>query len=72
LTIENIHPKYPKQNKIAIEERVIENCERFLELDQLINPNEKIEYYNYEKLIESAEDAETAAKKLKGSMESRI
>ena len=36
-----------------------------MELEHLINPNEKPEYFKYEKLIENADDAETAAKKLR-------
>lgn len=57
--------KISKAEQTAIEEKVIENCERYLELDLLINPNEKVEYFFYEKVIENAEDAETAAKNLR-------
>lgn len=57
--------KISKAEQIAVEEKAKENCERYLELEHLINPNEKPEYFTYDKVIENADDAETAAKKLR-------
>ncbi len=57
--------KISKTEQLSVEEKVKENCERYLELEYLINPNEKSEYFTYDKVIENADDAETAAKKLR-------
>ena len=57
--------KISKAEQISLEEKAKENCERYLELEHLINPNEKPEYLTYDKIIENADDAETAAKKLR-------
>ncbi len=57
--------KISKTEQIAVEEKAKENCERYLELEHLINPSEKEEYFSYDKVIENADDAETAAKKLR-------
>ena len=57
--------KISKAKQVSLEEKVKENCERYLELEHLINPNEKPEYLTYDKIIENADDAETAAKKLR-------
>lgn len=57
--------KISKTDQLSVEEKVKESCERYLELEHLINPTEKLEYFNYDKVIESADDAETAAKKLR-------
>ena len=57
--------KISKTEQVSVEEKVKENCERYLELEHLINPNEMPEYFSYDKVIENAEDAETAAKKLR-------
>jgi Zn-dependent peptidase ImmA (M78 family)/DNA-binding XRE family transcriptional regulator len=57
--------KISKTEQLAVEEKVKENCERYLELEHLINPNEKSEYFTYDKVIENADDAENAAKKLR-------
>ena len=57
--------KISKTEQLSVEEKVKENCERYLELEHLINPNEKSEYFAYDKVIETADDAETAAKKLR-------
>jgi hypothetical protein len=48
-----------------VEEKAKEICERYLELENLIDPSAKSAYFTYEKIIESADDAETAAKKLR-------
>jgi Zn-dependent peptidase ImmA (M78 family)/transcriptional regulator with XRE-family HTH domain len=57
--------KISKTEQLSVEEKAKENCERYLELEHLINPNEKSEYFTYDKIIESADDAENAAKKLR-------
>lgn len=57
--------KISKTEQVSVEEKAKENCERYLELENLINPNEKPEYFTYDKVIENADDAETAAKKLR-------
>jgi Zn-dependent peptidase ImmA (M78 family)/DNA-binding XRE family transcriptional regulator len=57
--------KLSKTEQLSIEEKVKENCERFFELEQLINPKDKPEYFTYDKIIENADDAENAAKKLR-------
>ena len=57
--------KISKTEQLSVEEKAKDICERYLELEHLINPNEKPEYFKYEKLIENADDAETAAKKLR-------
>ncbi len=57
--------KISKMEQQSIEEKVKENCERYFELEHLINPVDKPEYFSYKILIENAEDAENAAKKLR-------
>jgi len=57
--------KISKAEQLSVEEKAKENCERYLELEHLIDPSEKSEYFIYDKVIENAEDAETAAKKLR-------
>ncbi len=57
--------KISKTEQLSVEEKAKENCERYLELEHLIHPNEKSEYFIYDKVIENTDDAETAAKKLR-------
>ncbi len=57
--------KISKTEQLSVEEKVKENCERYLELEHLINPSEKPEYFVYDKVIENADDAENAANKLR-------
>ncbi len=57
--------KISKTEQVSVEEKTKENCERYIELEHLINPNEKSEYFVYDKVIENADDAETAAKKMR-------
>jgi len=57
--------KISKTEQLSVEEKVKENCERYFELEHLIDPSEKPEYFTYDKVIENADDAETAAKKLR-------
>jgi Zn-dependent peptidase ImmA (M78 family)/DNA-binding XRE family transcriptional regulator len=57
--------KISKTEQVSVEEKAKENCERYLELEHLIDPSEKSEYFTYDNVIENADDAETAAKKLR-------
>lgn len=57
--------KISKIEQVSVEEKAKENCERYLELEHLINPSEKAEYFAYESVIDNADDAETAAIKLR-------
>ncbi|MBA3284718.1 MAG: ImmA/IrrE family metallo-endopeptidase [Nitrosopumilus sp.] len=57
--------KISKAQQVSIEEKVKENCERYLELEHLIDPGQKHEYFTYNQIIETADDAESAAEKLR-------
>lgn len=57
--------KISKTEQVSLEEKAKEYCERYFELEHLIDPSEKSEYFTYDKVIENADDAETAAKKLR-------
>ena len=57
--------KISKPEQIAVEAKVKENCERYFELELLITPNEKAEYFTYNKVISTPDDAEEAAKELR-------
>jgi Zn-dependent peptidase ImmA (M78 family) len=57
--------KISKTEQVTLEEKVKEYCERYLELEHLIDPNATSEYFVYDKMIENADDAEAAAKKLR-------
>jgi Zn-dependent peptidase ImmA (M78 family) len=57
--------KISKTDQAAIEEKAKESCERYFELEQLISPSEKTEYFKYDKVITTAADAEAAAVELR-------
>jgi len=57
--------KISKAEQVAVEEKAKENCERYFELEHLIDPSEKAEYFIYDKVISTADDAEEAAKELR-------
>ncbi len=57
--------KISKAEEVAVEEKAKENCERYFELEHLIDPSEKTEYFVYDKVIATAADAEEAAKELR-------
>lgn len=57
--------KISKNEQIAIEEKAKEAFERYLELEEVLNFDEKLEYFIYDKHIENADDAEVAAKELR-------
>ncbi len=65
LTTENILPRFQRAEEVAVEEKAKENCERYFELEHLIDPSEKTEYFVYDKVIATADDAEEAAKELR-------
>jgi hypothetical protein len=48
-----------------VEAKAKEICERYLELENLIVPSAKSTYFTYDRIIESPDDAETAARKLR-------
>ncbi len=50
---------------MSVEEKAKEICERHFELENLIDPIEKTEYFTYDKVIDNADDAENAAMKLR-------
>jgi transcriptional regulator with XRE-family HTH domain len=64
--------KISKNEQIAIEEKAKETFERYLELEEVLNFDEKVEYFIYDKLIENAEDAEVCCKRIKEKMEIRL
>lgn len=57
--------KISKAEQASVEEKAKEICERYFELEQLLNPGEKPEYFTYDKVIGTADDAEAASKKLR-------
>ena len=57
--------KISKPEQVAVEEKAKENCERYFELEHLIAPNEKAEYFDCSKVITTADDAEEAANELR-------
>lgn len=70
ITLDNVDyrkysTKISKTEQVAIEEKVKEICSRYLELEQLINPSDKTEYFNFDKVITTAEDAEAAGIELR-------
>lgn len=57
--------KISKNEQIAIEEKAKEAFERYLELEEVLNFDDKVEYFIYDNVIENADDAEVAAKELR-------
>lgn len=58
--------KISKTEQASVEERAREYCERYFELERLVNPvEEKTEYFTCNKAIQTAQDAEEAAKELR-------
>lgn len=57
--------KISRTEQLSVEEKTKEQCERYLEIESLINPGVQPEYFKYEKIIENAADAEKAAKELR-------
>ena len=57
--------KLSKTEQSAIEEKARNILERYLELEGILNLDEKPEFFTYSKVIESVEDAEEAAKMLR-------
>ncbi len=76
VTVELTNPDYRKHSsrisanqKAAIEEKSRNLLEKYLELENLLNLDEKPTYFKFEKKINSFEDAEEAAKKLREDWE---
>lgn len=72
VTVELTNPDYRKHSskisatqKAAIEEKSKSLLERYLELENLLNLEEKPSYYDYDEEISTPDDAEKAAKKLR-------
>ena len=72
VTVELTNPDYRKHSsrisstqKAAIEEKSRNLLEKYLELERLLNLNEKPSYFKFEKEINTVPDAEEAAKKLR-------
>lgn len=70
LELENIDyrkysTKISRTAQIALEEKVKEICERYLDLESIVMPTEKAEYFNFEYVIENLGDAERAAQQLR-------
>ena len=57
--------KISKTAQVSVEEKAKEAFERYLELEAVLNFDEKPEYFIYEKVIQNADDAEKAAKELR-------
>jgi transcriptional regulator with XRE-family HTH domain len=57
--------KISKSEQVSVEEKAKEAFERYLELESVLNFDEKPEYFIYEKVIQNADDAEEAAKELR-------
>ncbi len=57
--------KISKTEQVAVEEKAKENFERYFELEKLVVKEEKAEYFIYDKIIATPEDAEDAAKELR-------
>jgi Zn-dependent peptidase ImmA (M78 family)/DNA-binding XRE family transcriptional regulator len=57
--------KISKAEQASVEEKAKEHFQRYLELEDLFQFPEKPEYFTHDKLIQTAEDAEEAAKALR-------
>jgi transcriptional regulator with XRE-family HTH domain len=57
--------KISRTAQVSVEEKAKEAFERYLELEKVLNLDEKPEYFIYEKVIQNADDAEEAAKELR-------
>lgn len=57
--------KISKTEQVSVEEKAKETFERYLELEAVLNFNEKPEYFTYEKVIQNTDDTEVAAKELR-------
>ncbi|MCC6691559.1 MAG: ImmA/IrrE family metallo-endopeptidase, partial [Bacteroidia bacterium] len=57
--------KISKGEQIAVEEKVKEAFERYLDLEAVLNFKDKNEYFVYDKIVSNANDAEEVAKELR-------
>lgn len=61
--------KLTKIEEVSVEERAKEGFERYFELEEVLNFQEKNKYFNYPNIISTPEDAEQAAKALRQDWE---
>ncbi len=59
--------KLTKLDDEAIREKAIDSFERYFELEEILNLNEKSDYFVFDQVIKTAEDADAAAKQLRTS-----
>lgn len=64
--------KLSKTEEASVIEKAKDCFERYFELEDILQLNEKYDYFNFDKEIKTAEDAEYAAKKIKRRLEFRI
>jgi Zn-dependent peptidase ImmA (M78 family)/DNA-binding XRE family transcriptional regulator len=57
--------KLSKLDDLAVREKAIDHFERYFELEEILNLNEKNDYFVFERMIKAPEDAEEAAKQLR-------
>ena len=57
--------KLSKAEEVSVEEKAKEGFERYFELEEALNFQEKPEYFKFSKIINSPQDAEEAAKALR-------
>lgn len=57
--------KLSKMDEVAVREKAIDNFERYFELEEILHLNEKNDYFVFDSVIKTAEDAEEAAKQLR-------
>ncbi len=59
--------KLSKLDDVAVREKAIDKFERYFELEEILNLNEKNDYFVFESIIKTPEDAEEAAKQLRSN-----
>lgn len=65
ISYRKFNSKVSKGEQIAVEEKAKEAFERYLELESVLNFEDKREYFVYNKIVQNANDAEKAAKELR-------
>lgn len=65
ISYRKFNSKVSKGEQIAVEEKAKEAFERYLELESVLNFEDKREYFVYNKIVQNANDAEIAAKELR-------
>lgn len=59
--------KLSKTDEVALLEKAKDNFERYFELEDVLQLNEKNDYFDFKKVVSTANDAEDAAKELRSS-----